>query len=123
MRPLSYLLALAVIAAACTKSHPSATEPPTSGSPPPSTKVASVTITPTTATIAVGETSQLSGVPRDLSGKVSGATQILWSTANAAVVSTTQNGLITGVGVGTAAVYMSADGSIGQCMVTVTKAP
>jgi uncharacterized protein YjdB len=123
MRRLSAVLALAVLAAGCTKSHPSATEPPTSGVPPTSSKVASVSVTPTSASIAVGETVQLQGLPRDINGRVTGGTQILWTSVAPTIASISQSGLATGMAAGSAMINYSVDGYVAQAAITVTKAP
>ncbi len=116
-------LALTLLSLGCTKSHPSATEPPTTGVAPISTRVAAATVSPTSATIAVGETVQLQGLPRDLSGRVTGGTQLLWSTSAPTIASISQNGLATGMAAGSAIIYFSVDGYMAQSAITVTKAP
>lgn len=122
MRPSSTYLLLASTAllfAACHGSADNAGDTPATGPAPLSTAVASVTVNPSSARIAVGETVQLLGQPRSLSGAVTGATGILWSTSAPTIASVTQNGLVTALSNGSAIITMSADGHSGQSVITV----
>lgn len=115
------LIAGATLAVACAKSHPSATEPPTSGLAPLSTRVAAATVSPNSASITVGATVQLQGSPRDINGNVTGCTACVWSTTAPDVATITQNGLVTGIAAGSAIIKFSADGYIGQSTISVIR--
>lgn len=82
-------------------------------------KVTGVTVTPATASIAVGKTATLSAAitPADATNKT-----VTWTTSDAAVA-TVANGVVTGVKAGTATITVTtADGGkTAACAVTVTE--
>src|SRR5581483_2998961 len=59
--------------------------------------VASVSISPSTATIAAGKTTQLSATLLDSVGNVLGGRTVTWTSSNSAVASVSSTGLVTGV--------------------------
>lgn len=76
--------------------------------------VASVTVTPVSPTLDVGLTVQFTAEARDASGgPVSGQT-IMWATSNGTVASITQDGLATGLTVGTSAITATIGGASGS---------
>lgn len=92
-------------------------------SPPPSTPVESVTISPgPTLDLAVGATTQLSATARDAQGNVLSGRTITWSTS-AAGVATVSSGLVTAVTAGTAQIRATSEGKTGEVTVTVTIYP
>ncbi len=72
--------------------------------------VASVTITPDSATLVVGGTAHLSATTRDANGLLLLGRPIAWTSGNAAVATVDANGLVTGVGTGSAAVIATSEG-------------
>jgi uncharacterized protein YjdB/glycosidase len=84
--------------------------------------VTSVTVSPTSATVAVGATSQLTATvnPSNATNKT-----VTWSSSNTNVASVSAVGLVTGVGAGTATVTVTTqDGSkTATCAITVPTPP
>jgi parallel beta-helix repeat protein len=91
-----------------------AAEPPPTSSP----TIASVTITPSSATIEVGATVQLVATARDANGNTLAAT-FAWASSNTAVATVTSSGLTSGVAGGSATVTATADGKSGSSAITV----
>src|SRR5258706_4350175 len=82
-----------------------------------SSKLKSVTVTPSSASIQSGTTTQLSAA-----SKPPGAT-FVWASSNQAVATVSQTGLVTGVTAGTATITASAGGQTGRSLNTVHAAP
>jgi hypothetical protein len=78
-----------------------------------------ITVSPPTATVAIGSTLQLSATVLDARGTVLNGRAILWSTENVQVLSVSSSGQVTASGGGTAEVYATADGVTGYSTVTV----
>lgn len=87
------------------------------------TPVAGVTVSPDTATIAVGGGVQLVATVRDASANVLSGRAIDWSSGNASVASVDSTGLVTGTGVGSATITATSEGESGTATVTVLAAP
>lgn len=83
------------------------------------TPVATVTVGPATATVAVGGTANYSAVLRDASGNVLTGRAITWSTSNAGIATVTTSGVATGVGAGTATITATSEGKSGNASITV----
>jgi len=81
--------------------------------------VKSVTVTPSSASIVVSATVQLTATasPKKV------ATGFTWSTSDAAVATVSASGLVTGVAPGTATIRAAAGDVTGASTVTVTSAP
>jgi hypothetical protein len=78
--------------------------------------VKSVSVSPSSATIAVGQNVQLAA-----SASPPGSTPTFsWSSSNSAVATVSSGGLVTGVAAGTAIVTATADGKSGSSTITVT---
>lgn len=75
--------------------------------PPP---VASVTVTPASATLVVQGTMQLSATVQDANGKVLAGRIVTWTSDNPAIATVDANGLVMGVSVGAAAVIATSEG-------------
>lgn len=82
--------------------------------------VASVRITPSSATLAPGGTVQLTATPLTSGGTEVAGRPVRWTSSNTNVVAVDGNGLISGVGGGTATVTATVDGQSGNALVTVT---
>jgi len=87
---------------------------------PPPPPVASVEVTPTSATIQVGQTVQLTAAPKDSNGNPLAGRTVTWSTDNASAATVSSSGLVTGVGVGSATITATSEGKSGGATVTVT---
>jgi serine/threonine-protein kinase len=87
---------------------------------PPRLEVASVAVTPGTATLTVGGTLQLNATPRDRGGRALGDRAVSWESSDERVVRVTQSGVVIAVGEGTARITASSEGRSGAASVTVT---
>jgi hypothetical protein len=81
--------------------------------------VKSITVTPSSSTIAAGGTIHLMAA----ASPPKAASTFIWSTGNAAVATVSQSGLVTGVGAGTTTISAAAGGTTGTASITVTTAP
>ena len=111
---LALVTTLAVAAVAgCQRSSP-ITEP---GS------VASVTVSPATLHIDVGQSAQLAATPRDRNGNSLSGRPVTWATSDAAVATVDGAGRVTGVTAGSATITATSEGVRGTATVTVTAPP
>ena len=83
--------------------------------------IASVTISPTSATIAVGGTQQFTATAIDVSGNVVQAS-FTWQNSNANIATINSSGLVTGVSAGTVMITATASG-VTSPVATVTVTP
>jgi len=81
--------------------------------------VASVQVTPSTATLIVGETRPLTATPLDDQGRPVAGKTVAWSTTDAGRVQVSASGVVTGVALGAATVRATVDGRVGEATVTV----
>lgn len=91
--------------------------------PPVPIPVASVSVTPSSLTIVVGGTLQLTAVARDANGSALTGRAIAWSTGNAGVASISATGLVTAVSVGSTSLTATSEGQSGTAAVTVSAVP
>ncbi len=91
-----------------------------SSGPPP---VATVAITPSPASVAVGTTQQLTATARDASGVTVPGTTTTWSSANQSIATVGSSGLVTAVAIGTTTVTARINGVGGNVTVNVTPPP
>ena len=84
--------------------------------PPP---VASVTVSPSSGSVAVGATLQLSATLRDAGGNLLTGRTVNWSSSNARA-SVSSSGVVTGVSTGTVTITATSEGRSGSATVTVT---
>jgi uncharacterized protein YjdB len=89
------------------------------GAPPPPVPVASVVVTPATASLLVGDTVRLMAVAQDLSGVSLTGRPFTWTSLNTQVV-TVSNGKVTALKAGTAGVVASVEGYADTALVTVS---
>ncbi|HEX4600685.1 MAG TPA: Ig-like domain-containing protein, partial [Gemmatimonadales bacterium] len=85
--------------------------------------VASVVVSPATASLSNGQTVQLTATPKDASGTPLSGRVVTWATSNAAVATVSGSGLVTGSGAGTATITATSEGQSGASAVTVTVVP
>ncbi len=81
--------------------------------------VASVRVTPESATLRVGESLQLTAEPKDSSGLVLSGRLTTWTPSDPDIASVDDNGLVMGVGEGSATITATAEGVSGTAAVTV----
>ena len=82
-------------------------------------EVASVTITPASATVLAPQTVQLSATLRNADGKVMAGQPLVWTSANPAVATVNSSGLVTGVGAGSVGVIAMSRGVGDTALITV----
>jgi uncharacterized protein YjdB len=90
--------------------------------------VASVSISPTPASVAVGQTTQLTATLRDATGNLLSGRAVAWTTSNAAVATVTASGqlnvgVVAGVGAGSATITATSEGKSATSTVTTTLVP
>ena len=82
--------------------------------------VATVTVTPPTAAVAVGGTTQFSATAADAGGEPLPGATFTWSSDATGVATVSSTGLVTGTGAGTATITATSGGKNGTATVTVT---
>jgi uncharacterized protein YjdB len=82
--------------------------------------VASVSVSPASASVAVGGNRQLTAVPKDASGNSLSGRTVTWSSDNSAAATVSSSGLVKGVAAGTAHVTATCEGQSGFSTITVT---
>src|SRR5216117_3911013 len=85
--------------------------------------VASVTVSPATASLTVGATTQLTATPKDSNGTALGGRVVTWGTSNAAIATVSASGLARGVAAGSATITATSEGKSGTAAMTVTNVP
>src|SRR5205807_2025040 len=85
--------------------------------------VSSVTVSPASATVQVGQTVQLTATPKDASGNPLTGRAVTWSSSNTAVASVDGNGLVTGGTSGSATITATSEGQSGTSSITVSNVP
>ena len=88
----------------------------------PTDSVASVTVTPDQATLAVGQVARLSATPLDRDGNPV-VKPVTWSSSAADVASVNSNGEVTGVSEGSASITATSETASASASVTVLPAP
>jgi glucose/arabinose dehydrogenase/uncharacterized protein YjdB len=87
----------------------------------PPAPVASVTVTPATASVGTGKTVQLTATPRDGSGAALTGRVVTWGTSDATRATVSGTGLVTGVAAGgPVTITATSEGQSGTAAVTVT---
>jgi hypothetical protein len=83
--------------------------------------VASVVVTPASATVAVGATQQFSATTKDASGNALTGRTVTWTSSNTNVMTVANTtGVGTGVSAGSATITATAEGKTGSAAVTVS---
>jgi len=85
--------------------------------------VASVAVSPASATVANGNTVQLTATTLDASGNTLTGRTVTWVSGATGVATVSATGLVTGVAVGSATVTATSEGQSGQSAITVTSVP
>lgn len=82
--------------------------------------VASVAVTPGSATLTIAQSASLSAVTTDANGNILNGRQVTWSSVNTAVATVSALGLVTATGAGSTTISATANGKIGSAQVVVT---
>jgi uncharacterized protein YjdB len=82
--------------------------------------VVSVTVSPSSVSLGVGQATQLSATPRDEQGNVLTGRLVTWSSAAPAVAGVSSTGLVTAVASGSTTITATSEGHSGTAGVTVT---
>jgi uncharacterized protein YjdB len=90
--------------------------------PPSTAPVATVAVSPASASVSIGSTLQLSAVVKDASGNVLTGRTVTWTSDNAAVALVSASGLVTGLVLGTATMTATSEGRSGTAALTVASA-
>ena len=85
--------------------------------------VASVTVSPATATIDIGGTATLQATVAGPGGTSLSGQRVFWNTENPAIATVSDNGVVTGVAAGGVRIAASVAGKSGLAIVTVRRAP
>ncbi|HEX6809389.1 MAG TPA: Ig-like domain-containing protein [Gemmatimonadaceae bacterium] len=85
--------------------------------------VATVSMSPTSASMVTGDTITFTATPRDSTGTALGGRTITWSSSNAAIAKVSSAGLVTAVAVGSATITATSEGKTGTAGVTVFVPP
>jgi len=91
--------------------------------PPPGQTVTTVEVAPSSATVGVGANTTLQATVKDQNGNVMSGQTVTWSTSDAAIATVNSNGVVTGVGAGSATITATCGGKSGTSAITVTAAP
>jgi uncharacterized protein YjdB len=85
--------------------------------------VTTVTVSPASASIAVGGTSALQATVKDQNGNAMTGQTVTWSTSNAAAAAVSSTGIVTGVAAGSTTITATSSGVSGTSAITVTVGP
>lgn len=85
--------------------------------------VATVSVSPLTATVVVGSTTLLAAVARDAAGNLLSGRAATWSSASSTIATVSPAGVVTGVAPGVASISATVDGVVGTSSVSVTAPP
>jgi len=84
--------------------------------------VASVALSPTSGSVAVGGTLQLSATPLDAAGNELVGRTVTWSSSNTARATVNTSGLVTGVSTGAVTIRATSEGRTASASLTVSQA-
>jgi uncharacterized protein YjdB len=90
---------------------------------PPNPVVTTVTVSPASASVAVGATSVLQATVKDQNGNAMTGQTVTWSTNNGAAATVNSSGVVTGVVAGSATITAASSGKTGTSAITVTAGP
>ena len=85
--------------------------------------VAAVEITPSTASILIGGSTQLTAIARNVSGQPLGGRTVFWSSSSPSLASVSSAGVVTGLAPGNAVIIASIEGKQASATVTVRAVP
>jgi len=87
------------------------------------TPVATVSVTPASASVLAGQTVQLTAIPLDANGNPLSGRVVTWSSDNATVASVSASGVVTANVVGSATITATSEGQSATSSITVTGVP
>jgi len=82
--------------------------------------VASVTLSPASASVAVGTTQQFTATLKDAAGNVLTGRTVTWTSSNTVLALVSGGGLVTGVAAGTVTITAASEGQSGSAALTIT---
>src|SRR6058998_1216517 len=82
--------------------------------------IASVVVSPASATVPVGQALQLTATPEDANGNPLSGRTVSWSSGSSAFATVSGSGLVTGVAAGSATITATSEGQSGSASVRVT---
>src|ERR1019366_4674280 len=82
--------------------------------------VASLTVTPTTASLAIGATQQLTATTLDANGNTLSGRAVTWGTSDATKATVSASGLVTAIAPGTATITATSETKTGTSTITVS---
>ncbi|WP_310570026.1 Ig-like domain-containing protein [Gemmatimonas sp.] len=85
--------------------------------------ISSIRVTPSLATLTVGDDTALTAVTLDGSGAALSGRVIAWSSGSPSVATVSTSGLVTAVGVGSVIILAQAEGRTGSATITVNAPP
>ena len=85
-----------------------------------SVPVASVAVSPASASVSVGQTVQLTATPKDASGNPLSGRLITWASSSPAAATVNGSGLVSGVAVGSTTITSTSEGKSGTAGISVT---
>jgi uncharacterized protein YjdB len=85
--------------------------------------VASVTVSPSTSSLLVGQTTTLTATLKDGNGNVLAGRAITWTSSASSVATVSATGVVTGVSGGAVTITATSEGKSGSATVTVTSPP
>src|SRR2546427_2715543 len=88
-----------------------------------SVAVASVIVSPPSASVLVAQTVQLTATPRDANGDPLGGRGVSWGSSDGAVATVNGSGLVTGVGAGSASIAATIESHSGTATIAVNALP
>src|SRR2546430_3983477 len=86
----------------------------------PPAAVASVDLTPASATVPVGQTGQLTAIPRDANGNALSGPTVTWTSSNTSVATASNAGLASAVAAGSATITATSEGKGATASITAT---
>jgi uncharacterized protein YjdB len=81
--------------------------------------VSTVTVSPATSSVSIGQTGQLTADLRDASGNALTGRVVTWSSNQTAVATVNPSGVVTGVSAGTATITAMSEGQVGTATVSI----
>ena len=119
-RSLARYVAVVPLLAGCGGGGDGGVTPPP---PPPTPVVTTVEVTPTTATVNVGDGVQLAVVVKDQNGAAMTGQTVSWSSSNTSVASVSAAGAVTTTAAGSATISATVGSKSGSSVVTVAALP
>ena len=85
--------------------------------------IASVAVSPASATVQTGSTVPLAATPKDSAGNALTGRTVSWASSNLTVATVNSSGLVSGVALGTATITATSGGKSGSSAITVVAPP